>query len=310
MAYTVSCVIFCNRSTLHAFVSRQKKRSPALFHPGSHINDRYLSTPERKRRLTSIRHRNKALQLKIERLKVKMEAVIEDQGVILDEATSTDLQQIMMEEEKQLGESLAQDSFKSIFWQQQKNAFGRKGNRCKGNRWHPLMIRFCLYLRHQSNKAYETLRNSGCIKLPSQRTLRDYSHCVKASAGYSAEEDSQLMNAANAGSCPKWHKLLILLIDEIHIKESLVYDKHSGEMIGFVDLGEVNNRLTAFERSIEINDKVPSLANSMLVIMARGLFTPLRFPYVQFPCLNISGELLFQPFWEAVYRLERMEFKV
>ena len=59
-----------------------------------------------------------------------------------------------------------------------------------------LMIKRCLYLRHQSNKAYETLRESGCISLPSQRTLRDYSNAVKARAGFSMEMDQQLLQAA------------------------------------------------------------------------------------------------------------------
>lgn len=69
-------------------------------------------------------------------------------------------------------------------------------------RWHPLMIRWCLYLCHQSSKAYETLRQSGCLHLPSQCTLRDYSHCVKAGAGFSTEVDCHLMKAVNMESCP------------------------------------------------------------------------------------------------------------
>ncbi len=47
-----------------------------------------------------------------------------------------------------------------------------------------------------------------------------------------------------------------------------------------------------------------------MVFMVRGLFTRLRFPYAQFPCCSVTGELLFNPFWEAVIRLERMELKV
>lgn len=93
-------------------------------------------------------------------------------------------------------------------------------------RWHPLMIKWCLYIRHQSQKAYEVIRDSGVICLPSQRTLRDYSNCVEAKAGFSRDVDDQLMKAANMGSCPKWHKLVILLLDEMYMKEDLVYDKH------------------------------------------------------------------------------------
>ena len=143
------------------------------------------------------------------------------------------------------------------------------------------------------------------------RTLRDYSHCVKAGAGFSKDVDAQLVKAANMESCPEWHKLVILLLDEMYIREDLVYDKHTGKMIGFVDLGGINNHLLRFEQLVEgNNNKEPVLAKSMMGMMVRGLFTQLRFPYAQFPCATITGELLFQPFWDCIFRLERMGFKV
>ncbi len=120
------------------------------------------------------------------------------------------------------------------------------------------------------------------------------------------------MQAAAIGKCPEWQQLVILLLDEMYIREDLVYNKHSGKLIGFVDLGEVNNHLLAFEQKIqcEVEDGAPAIAKTMMAFMVRGLFTPLRFAYAQFPCEKVTGELLFQPFWEAVYRLERMTFKV
>ena len=48
----------------------------------------------------------------------------------------------------------------------------------------------------------------------------------------------------------------------------------------------------------------------MLVIMVRGLFTKLQYPYAQFPSVKISGDQIFDPFWEAVYRIERCTLKV
>lgn len=298
-------IIVFYRANLFSLVSKAKEYRPIT--SSSHINIRYLSALELKDRTTELQHTKKCLQLKISALKEKMAKSVENEGIILDEGISSDFKKIMNDEDKQVTESLLPDSFKSIFWQQQKEALRRKSN---GQRWHPLIIRWCLYLRHQSSKCYDTLRDSGCILLPSQRTLRDYSHCVKAGSGYSTEEDRQLMRAANICSCPDWHKLIILLVDEIHIKESIVYDKHSGRMVGFVDLGDVNNHLSAFERRVESNSQAESVAKSMVAVMVRGLFTPLRFPYTQFPCSSVTGEMLFQPFWEAVYRLERIGFKV
>ena len=87
-----------------------------------------------------------------------------------------------------------------------------------------------------------------------------------------------------------------------------MYDKHSGNIIGYTDLGEVNNHLLALERSID--DKKPEPAKSMLVFMVKGLFTSLKFPYVQFACTKLTGDSLFHLFWEAVKRLERIGLKL
>lgn len=81
-------------------------------------------------------------------------------------------------------------------------------------------------------------------------------------------------------------------------------------MIGFTDIGDINSHLTAFERSLERDEPQQNLAKSMLVLMVRGLFSSLQFPYVQFPCCELSGDQMYVPFWEAVGRLERCGFRV
>ncbi len=143
------------------------------------------------------------------------------------------------------------------------------------------------------------------------RTLRDYTNCVKASSGFSSEVDRQLMQAMSINTCEPWQKLVVLLLDEMHVRENLVFDKHTGRLVGFVDLGEVNNHLLEFERTLKGNkENDRPLAKSMMAIMVRGVFTPHRFAYAQFPCVKLTGDLLFQPFWHAVYHLERMGVKV
>lgn len=90
-----------------------------------------------------------------------------------------------------------------------------------------------------------------------------------------------------------------------------MYDKHSGNLIGYTDLGAVNNQLLAFERSLK-QDGTESVepARSMLVFMVKGLFTTLKFPYTQFACTKLRGDAMFQLFWEVVKRLEWIGLKV
>ena len=97
----------------------------------------------------------------------------------------------------------------------------------------------------------------------------------------------------------------------MYVKEDLVYDKHTGALTGFANLGDINSHLLAFEHSLgnSITTTQP-LASTMMTFMVQGLFTNLSFPYAQFLCSKVTGSLLFSPFWEAVYRLERLQLKV
>ncbi len=173
------------------------------------------------------------------------------------------------------------------------------------------MVKWCLYLRHLSSGAYEALRVSGCVKLPSQRTLRDYTHYVRALPGFSDDVDKQLIEVAKLQTCDEFQKYVVLVLDEMHLKKDLVYDKHSGELVGFVNLGETNTHLLQFEQQLVGKESVcEPLAKSMQVFMVRGLFTHLQFAYAQLPCASVTGDLPFDPLREAVSRLERRGMKV
>ena len=54
----------------------------------------------------------------------------------------------------------------------------------------------------------------------------------------------------------------------------------------------------------------PSPARTMMVFMVQGLFSSLQFPYAQFPCAELTGELFYDLFWEAVKRIENVGLKV
>jgi hypothetical protein len=64
----------------------------------------------------------------------------------------------------------------------------------------------------------------------------------------------------------------------------------------------MNNYLIDLEKSAE---SLEPLAKSMLVLMVRGILSGFQIPYAQFPCVNLTGEQLYNIFWESVERLER-----
>ena len=166
-----------------------------------------MTTPQRNAHMNAL-HMKRVLQLKLKRLEAKLSVAMEKAGVSLNHKESLDFENIMAEEDEGIIKEYSKDSFEDIFWNQQKKSLTKKGNAKKGIRWHPLIIKWCLYLRHQSSKEYETIRDSGCIALPSQRTLRDHSNAVKAVSGYSFEVDNQLLQAANLNNSPSYHRLV------------------------------------------------------------------------------------------------------
>ena len=160
-------------------------------------------------------------------MKARLTQATELRGAVVQEDLHSELTEIMEEKSSLVFESYPEGSFVRTFWESQRRASVLKDARSM--RWDPLMIRWCLYLRHLSSSSYDMLRESGVIKLPSQMTLRDYTYYTKAKAGFSCEVDHQLMVAAKIDICPERDKYVVIIMDEMHIKEDIVYDKHSGK---------------------------------------------------------------------------------
>jgi len=271
----------------------------------SHANFRYLRTPERIERFRQMRITLDQKKRKIKRLELSLERAIEADGMLVDKSTSEDLLAIMCANTSAI-ESTDNNRFKTIFWEQQLKAKSCKSSR--GMRWHPAIIRWCLYLQHRSSGAYSTLRNSELLALPSERTLRDYRHFAPSAVGFSKDTDMQLLDLLKQQPQQNLSKYVSILIDEMYIKEGLVFDKKTGALIGFADLGNINNLFSEYEDTA--NSKPKPLAKAMLTFMLRGTFTNMKFLYAQFPAVSTKGMDIFVLLWQAIDRLTRLGLTV
>ena len=118
--------------------------------------------------------------------------------------------------------------------------------------------------------------------------------------GFQDEVDQQLVQEVHRLSLPETRKYTGLLIDEMRVKEGLVYNKHSGEIIGFTSLGDINDSLLSLEQEGE----QPQVAKQLLTLMVRGLMFKFNFPYAHFASRGATGDVLFPIVWEAIRRLE------
>ena len=84
---------------------------------------------------------------------------------------------------------------------------------------------------------------------------------------------------------PNIQRHVVILFDEMKIKEDLVFDKNSGSVVGVVKTTDVNDKLLALESSLKLKKKESEkgcpveVATHMLAVMVRGLVTGIRFPY-------------------------------
>ena len=180
-----------HRKSLHVMLGRSR-RSTRTEIAISHTNYRYLTTLARTRRMSNLHKKYVLEKRKVERLKKRVNEMREADGMDVTTETNEDLKAILKDNYTRIAEKYPSNSFHRIFWNQHSQAASCKNAR--GVRWHPAMIRWCLYLRHLSGKAYETLRGTGVLQLPSQRMLRDYTHYIPSTTGFSSKVDKVLQD--------------------------------------------------------------------------------------------------------------------
>ena len=187
---------------------------------------------------------------------------------------------------KDIVEHAEKDSFVQMFWTEQKKAFGCKSH---GMKWHPMMIRFAILIHSQSPSTYRSLRETGVVKLPGESALRDYTNVVHPRSGFSVEVFQELKKIAEPlTDNERW---VVLLHDKISIKADLVYDRVTGELVGFTDQAK---------RTADGDN----LATHALVFMVVGITSNLKMSVGYFPTRTATSDEIFPIFWQAVGLLE------
>ena len=163
---------------------------------------------------------------RVSHLEMTLRQIIVREGETLSPQQNEDIESLVENCQNDFEQAFPETSFQCCFWEQQLR-YNRLNSK-SGMRWHPLIIRWCLYIRSKSSKAYDGLRQF--LNLPSQRTLYDYSHYTEHGTGFQEKVTEQFVSEciknSNDNECSQY---VGILFDEVRIKADLVYDKHSGE---------------------------------------------------------------------------------
>ena len=107
-------------------------------------------------------------------------------------------------------------------------------------------------------------------------------------------------------AAPKNGEYAVLVVDEMKIKEDLVYNKHTGKLIGYVNLGNTEQQLLQMEEQ----SMVDKLGTNMLAFMLRGLNMNLSYIVAHFATSKLSGEQLHPTVWAVIEKAECARLKV
>ena len=220
----------------------------------------------------------------------KMKVEIEMNSKSLDHELDKDLLSIIDKHSQKM------TPFMKLFWEQQKKISDRPSF---GRRYHPMIIRWCLSISSKSASAYEELRETfkdgGLLELPSKRMLQNYRNAVSPKCGFNPDVIADLIDASR--DYQGLQSYIVLLVDEMKVQDNLVWNKHSGKLVGFVDLGDPDTNFATLKET-------DALATHMLVFMIRGIQTKLKMSMAYFATTAVTGHQMFPIFWKAVGLLE------
>jgi len=278
---------------------REERRDPdGVVHPQT--RDDFLS-PHRLR--TKLQHKQKTIRaqaLKIGRLKERLNKILKTEAVPVDEELSNELKTSMKDA----------PAFVKIFWEQQQKAHAVQG--ASGMKWHPLLIRWALHVKSISSSAYSAMRDSGFIKLPSERTLYEYSHANPAKEGIQHSVIKRLAGVA-LKNLSEFFTYFVLMFDEMYIFRNVVYNKGTGEIVGYANLDSVEEELRQLENQLgeeSLKEDSAPVAKTMLTYMSRNIGGKDHGVVACFPTGVLTKEILHSRTWDVIEALELAGIKV
>ena len=194
----------------------------------------------------------------------------------------------------------------SLFWKEQLKALSAKGP--TGIRWSPMMIRLGIHLEAKGSGLYHEMRKLGVVTLPGKTTLRDYTSLLPETLGIRHRNISSLKERCQ--DTPSGRMFFSLMMDEMTIRENIVFDTKSGNLIGFVNLSQTEEEIERLDQ--DQDSYTPQAAKKVLVYMAKGLVSKKAAKQVVgiFGVTNANAMQIYDRTWSVIEHLELAGLKV
>ena len=130
---------------IHSNYKQQTKGTASCCEASSKANYCYLITPEKHKRLLSLRAQSLKAKQNAAYLHKRINDLIRQSEIEVDKDLDDDIIKILEEHQDAIEKEHSPDSVQRLFWKEQKKA--RAQQKSSSMRWHPMMVRWCLNLK-------------------------------------------------------------------------------------------------------------------------------------------------------------------
>ena len=296
-------VCYSYRPDLYVRRKRLKVGEDGVNLSSHHRND-LLTRSALESKVKKLREEKKHLKRKRDEMTDDINNILRAQGVNVASSLGQSFSEILCPDE--IGKTLEEGTPMRLLWEQQMEF--QKVKDPRRMRWHPAMIRWCIAVHAKSPSAYRTIRNSKFLCLPHEATLRDYTQFTQATIGINPSSVSRLVDDYDIRECRDFQRNVVLLFDEVKIKSGLVFK--DGQLIGFCNLGSVNDELIRLEHAMSDKHAPPEEATHILTVMVRSIFSRMEAVIAHYPSVGFTSYQLYWVIWDAVAVVEAIGLKV
>ena len=312
---SVNCKLICSdtdkcsvcnvqRSDLVSMKNREKMSSPMKARVSSRAKLHTLTKRQLIKRAKNLQKDRVKVKQQQKRLKDRVQQLFIDESVVLKEESGKCIEKVVEQASDEIEKLLEDDSPQKVLWQEQMKALKKTDK--KQMRWHPTIIRWAIAIHSKSPAAYKLIKESGFMILPAIGTLNRYTHFADAKTGVHCEIIQQMVDEMNVEK--DYQKNVTLVCDEMKLKSGLAYSTSTGQLLGFVNVGDINNEFREFETHVKKDSD--ELATHAFMIMVRGIFCSVKQAVAFYPTSTLRSGEIYDCVMRTVLKVETAGLKV
>ena len=228
------------------FLSEMKSRNAFV----ENIYGTKLIKEELRERCRNLQIDRKNIMKEVSGLSIKLNKIVVKEAVSISSGQHFLLKAVIEKEQNTFEEGTPQ----WLLWQQQLEQ-NKKADK-SSMKWHPLIIRWCLSIYHTSPAAYKQIssKRNNILILPHINTLKRYINFTEPASCFNKDVIAKLVVDCKLKDLTDNEKNVSLIFDVIKIKAGLTYRRSTGKLVGFTEMGPLNEEIKSLKQKCDDSD--------------------------------------------------------